>query len=182
MPFPQSLGRVLSPLLPWAAAGAVWFVALGDSMSPRELVTLGGVFAAAFVVSAILILTNTRRFDARIGSIRGTVQQLARGEEGDAPDVSNKDALGKLAADLAELQDSLTKRNVDLEVRASVVEKVLAAVPEGLVAVDNMGKICFANRTLLQRFARLPSGVRATCTGASGPGNWLPQSRKTAAS
>ena len=127
--------------------------------SVQRAVVLGT--AAGVLLALLLGLFLAREFTRPIASITRTAQELLSGNYASRVQVTRRDEVGFLGETLNALGAETTRRIAALSQEDAQLRAVLASMIEGVVAVDEQGRVAFINqaaRALLEIDEPAPEG------------------------
>ncbi len=150
MQVPRTVAALLLPVLLLIVAATLAVVTVGRRATPIGDIWVASLFAITVVTSGLLLANVRRRSAARMQRIREAIERMREGHFGHPINDTGGDEIGELAVALEQLRESTARRLTKLTRRAGVIEAVLMAVPEGLVAVGPAGDVRFANRAAQQ--------------------------------
>ena len=102
-------------------------------------------FAITFLVAAAGLYWTARSIVGPIGELTIGARQLLRGEPLSPNSFSRDDELGTLAETLRNMDEQVRAREGQVRETAELLSTVLEGMTEGVLSVDNAGKILFAN-------------------------------------
>ncbi len=106
-------------------------------------ISLAGLIASYLVVSRIL----------RPGAeLQVAATSIAEGKTASIPTFNRKDELSRLASAFSRMSKQLDKRLRQMQQRASELSAVLGGMAEGIIAIDERGRILFVNDTAVSLF------------------------------
>jgi two-component system phosphate regulon sensor histidine kinase PhoR len=128
------------------AADASWASAVAGEGGVRRLMLLGAAcgLALAFLLSSGV----ARRMSAGVGELTAAARRMSEGDLSARTRLPGRDELAELGQSLDRLADTLSKTVDELRSRLDLHGRILEAMSEGVVVVDQEGRIVLVNPAL----------------------------------
>jgi len=118
------------------------------------------VFAVGVGVHALITLAISRRLSRPLEEIRRGAERFAAGELKHRLRLSDDTEIGALAAALNHMAEQLEERMRTVLLQQNELEAILASMEEGVLAIDNQGRILSLNKACAEMLGDSPNNLQ----------------------
>jgi len=151
--FPDRTGQPWSLYVRASLAGVV-----EDTVWQLRRLVLLAVLAAT-VISVLVAIAFSRRVAEPLQGMRGLVAEMASGDFSRRLNITEPSEVGELAQSFNALADGLQNTLGELKQEQARLRGILASVAEGIIAIDNQGRVSLINPQAAELLKVDPSGT-----------------------
>jgi two-component system phosphate regulon sensor histidine kinase PhoR len=116
--------------------------------------------AAALLVALGVALISVQRISRPLRELVALAGRIGSGQRDAAPSLDSRDEFGRLARAFGEMADRIEEKVAELSRERTQLTAILSSLIEGVIALDDQGRLLFLNPAAEQFFGVLSSEVK----------------------